>query len=157
MKPKRNAPCPCGSGKKYKKCCIAQDQEAAEKDRRLNREAEQARITTWQAENAAIDKYIDGLDEQSNRTNDLIREGRWEEARQACEELFNNYPKETDGDERFSDYYKRRGDFLKSKAHAEAALKKAQGNPEKFASELVECLTEEITYLEECHRAGRLV
>lgn len=21
MKPKRNAPCPCGSGKKYKKCC----------------------------------------------------------------------------------------------------------------------------------------
>ena len=28
MKAGRNDPCPCGSGKKYKKCCIAKDQEA---------------------------------------------------------------------------------------------------------------------------------
>ena len=28
MKTGRNAPCPCGSGKKYKKCCLAKDQEA---------------------------------------------------------------------------------------------------------------------------------
>ena len=25
----RNAPCPCGSGKKYKKCCMKNDQAAA--------------------------------------------------------------------------------------------------------------------------------
>ncbi len=25
-KPERNEPCPCGSGKKYKKCCMASDQ-----------------------------------------------------------------------------------------------------------------------------------
>ncbi|MBN1945076.1 MAG: SEC-C domain-containing protein [Bradymonadales bacterium] len=25
----RNDPCPCGSGKKYKKCCMIKDQEAA--------------------------------------------------------------------------------------------------------------------------------
>jgi uncharacterized protein YecA (UPF0149 family) len=25
----RNAPCPCGSGKKYKKCCLAKDEAAA--------------------------------------------------------------------------------------------------------------------------------
>ena len=24
-KPSRNAPCPCGSGKKYKKCCMLKD------------------------------------------------------------------------------------------------------------------------------------
>jgi hypothetical protein len=29
MKAGRNDPCPCGSGKKYKKCCIAEDQEAS--------------------------------------------------------------------------------------------------------------------------------
>ena len=29
MKAGRNDPCPCGSGKKYKKCCIAKDQEAS--------------------------------------------------------------------------------------------------------------------------------
>lgn len=30
MRTERNAPCPCGSGKKYKKCCLAKD-EAAER------------------------------------------------------------------------------------------------------------------------------
>ena len=34
----RNDPCPCGSGKKYKKCCLRKDLEAE----RLQREAEQA-------------------------------------------------------------------------------------------------------------------
>ena len=29
MKAGRNDPCPCGSGKKYKKCCMEKDQEAA--------------------------------------------------------------------------------------------------------------------------------
>ena len=24
---KRNAPCPCGSGKKYKQCCMARDKQ----------------------------------------------------------------------------------------------------------------------------------
>jgi hypothetical protein len=24
----RNDPCPCGSGKKYKKCCLAKEEEA---------------------------------------------------------------------------------------------------------------------------------
>ena len=29
----RNDPCPCGSGKKYKRCCLAEDQRRAAKDR----------------------------------------------------------------------------------------------------------------------------
>ena len=27
-KPHRNGPCPCGSGKKYKKCCMEKDLDA---------------------------------------------------------------------------------------------------------------------------------
>lgn len=27
-RPGRNQPCPCGSGKKYKHCCLAKDEEA---------------------------------------------------------------------------------------------------------------------------------
>ena len=26
-RPRRNEPCPCGSGKKYKKCCIDKDEK----------------------------------------------------------------------------------------------------------------------------------
>ncbi|HEY5682465.1 MAG TPA: SEC-C metal-binding domain-containing protein, partial [Sulfuricaulis sp.] len=29
MKPERNDPCPCGSGKKYKKCCGSSQQQTA--------------------------------------------------------------------------------------------------------------------------------
>jgi hypothetical protein len=32
MKIGRNDPCPCGSGKKYKKCCLAKDEAAARQD-----------------------------------------------------------------------------------------------------------------------------
>jgi hypothetical protein len=32
MKPQRNDPCPCGSGKKYKKCCLPKDRDQAHGD-----------------------------------------------------------------------------------------------------------------------------
>ena len=35
----RNAPCHCGSGRKYKQCCLAKD-EAAEREKRAKEEAE---------------------------------------------------------------------------------------------------------------------
>ena len=40
-KPGRNDPCPCGSGKKYKKCCLTND-EAAETERLVPERAERA-------------------------------------------------------------------------------------------------------------------
>ena len=38
--PGRNAPCPCGSGKKYKQCCLAKD-EAAERAARAKEQPAQ--------------------------------------------------------------------------------------------------------------------
>ena len=38
-KPGRNDPCPCGSGKKYKKCCLTND-EAAENEQLVAEHAE---------------------------------------------------------------------------------------------------------------------
>ncbi len=43
--PSRNAPCPCGSGKKYKKCCLAKEEEVG---RRMARgEAAVGRALAW--------------------------------------------------------------------------------------------------------------
>jgi hypothetical protein len=42
MKLGRNDPCPCGSGKKYKQCCLAKD-EAKERDARAKAEAKAAK------------------------------------------------------------------------------------------------------------------
>ena len=43
----RNDPCPCGSGKKYKKCCLAtaQSQQVEDLSYRRSRAAEQKLIT----------------------------------------------------------------------------------------------------------------
>ena len=43
MKPSRNDPCPCGSGKKYKQCCLKTEQSQPEDDflwRRIRRAIE---------------------------------------------------------------------------------------------------------------------
>ena len=42
LKTGRNEPCPCGSGKKYKKCHRAEDESAAHADARKREEAAQA-------------------------------------------------------------------------------------------------------------------
>ncbi len=34
-RPSRNAPCPCGSGRKYKKCCLAKDERAGSEQRKV--------------------------------------------------------------------------------------------------------------------------
>jgi hypothetical protein len=64
MAPERNDPCPCGSGRKYKKCCLAKDEaevasalaQAAragqEEERRAKEEAEENR-KKWDAEHEA--------------------------------------------------------------------------------------------------------
>jgi hypothetical protein len=55
----RNDPCPCGSGQKYKRCCLPRD-EAAAVERARAHEREQAAATL-------IADDDDGLDEASNR------------------------------------------------------------------------------------------
>ena len=40
-KPGRNDPCPCGSGNKYKKCCLAKE-EAVEREQLAKAEARRA-------------------------------------------------------------------------------------------------------------------
>lgn len=41
-KPGRNSPCPCGSGKKYKVCCLAKDEDREREERAPDRAAEKA-------------------------------------------------------------------------------------------------------------------
>lgn len=146
MSVSRNASCPCGSGKKYKKCCLTQEEKSAAEQRRQAHEAD-----------AALVKYLTELDALSNKANDLIRSDQWVAAEQCCRQLQEQFPEETDGDERFSQYYKQKADFAPAQAHAQAALQKAEQHPEKFDPELVADLKEEIAYLDECIQAGCLV
>ena len=48
MHPGRNDPCPCGSGKKYKKCCMKKEERA--RTRSLARQRATARVLEWMAD-----------------------------------------------------------------------------------------------------------
>jgi tetratricopeptide (TPR) repeat protein len=80
-KPGRNDPCRCGSGKKYKKCCLSLDQRSAATPPLL-----------------VVDD--DGLDDLSNSVIDLAREARFDEALAACARLLDEFPDVVDGLER---------------------------------------------------------
>jgi tetratricopeptide (TPR) repeat protein len=108
----RNDPCPCGSGKKYKRCCLAvhQAEQAA-----ARRPPDPERFSQ---ERRAADFDSDGeLDRLSNRVPELIEQGRVEEAEEVCQELLRRYPDEIDGVERLGHVHEARGDLETAAAH----------------------------------------
>lgn len=150
MTTSRNAPCPCGSGKKYKKCCLSQDEARASDERRQRQEA-------TQAEQEAFLKYVDDLEKLTNGANDHIRSGRWAEAEEACRQLEKRFPDEIDADHRFSEYYAARGDFLRAKEYAQSVVNRALADPGKYDKEMAESFQEAVEYFDECIRAGKRI
>ena len=107
----RNDPCPCGSGKKYKRCCYRQRKTALP-----------ALDSGWQVE-------LSDLDELSNRVVQLIAQDRLDEAERACERLAREYPDQVDALERYAMLYEARGDNQKAAEHYRkaAAFARRQG------------------------------
>jgi tetratricopeptide (TPR) repeat protein len=107
----RNAPCPCGSGNKYKKCCLAKDE----------RDAAQRRISAA-ATGASWVLDDDGLDDLSNSVLALIKARRFDEALAACRRLLDEFPDVVDGLERSALVYAAMGDHEKAATFYRAAL-----------------------------------
>ncbi len=148
MNVSRNDPCPCGSGKKYKKCCLMQDEKVAF-------EARQQRQAAEAAEEAAFMEHATQLDELTNRANDSIGSGEWTEAEACCRELLERFPGEIDGHHRFYEYYKARGDLIRAKTHAEATLAMIESQ-DGFDPDFPAQLKEDIAAFDEGIRANRL-
>ena len=105
----RNAPCPCGSGKKFKRCCLKKTEDAA------RAAAATASPPGWVLED-------DDLDELSNQAVDLIQLGKLDEAEAVGRQLLERYPEVPDGLERLAAVHEARGDFAKAaKRYRQAA------------------------------------
>jgi len=89
----RNKPCPCGSGKKYKKCCLLSQDGA------IQPEPEPTKF---------IPVYTE-LDQLSNSVMDLIKNDKLDEAEAVSTRLLKEYPDQIDGFERFGQVYEARG------------------------------------------------
>jgi tetratricopeptide (TPR) repeat protein len=118
----RNAPCPCGSGKKYKKCCLPLHQESS----------------AWQdsAGPLTLEPGFTALDSLSNSVVDLIEEGRLEEAENVCHQLLARYPDQIDGTKRLAEVYEAKGEKKKAAEYYRKAAEFAQKSP-GFDQELI--------------------
>ena len=101
----RNAPCPCGSGKKYKLCCLPALEAA---------DAKPARTTPPPSD--------DDLDVHSNRVVDLIHAGHLDEAEAAAHDLIRRFPHAMDGLERLGHVYEARGNPKQAALHYRQAI-----------------------------------
>ncbi len=118
----RNDPCPCGSCKKYKQCCLAKDEAAA-------RAAAPPPAPTPRRAGRVVfpqdNDDVDLLTEDSNAVIAMIRAGDIDAAEQAAHQLLERYPEVHDGLDRLgmvceargvnrkaADYYRRAMTFI---------------------------------------------
>jgi len=116
----RNQPCPCGSGKKYKQCCLDADEAA--------RIAALPKPTLQAAGRATFHSYdqIDRLDHLSNGSLDLMNTGRLDEAERMCQQLLVEFPDVFDGHMRLGHLHRCRGDNRKAAEHLRIAAAMAR-------------------------------
>jgi tetratricopeptide (TPR) repeat protein len=131
----RNQPCPCGSGKKYKHCCLARDEAAATATReQQRRDAPPAPVHAPRAGwRPAVDDEGERLDKMSNGAVDLIRAGKLDEAEQLCHRLLEDFPDLPDGHMRLGQLFRVRGEPKKAAEHlrlAAAVARSADDDPE---------------------------
>ena len=79
----RNEACPCGSGKKYKRCCLDDVEQAARSG-------------------TAVELHGDDIDALSNHVNDLIKARKFAHAETACRKLRETFPGQIDGLDRLA-------------------------------------------------------
>jgi tetratricopeptide (TPR) repeat protein len=140
-KPGRNDSCPCGSGEKYKRCCLAKDQAA--------QSAALAQAAATRAAEVAHDhshhncdfcghsgeETDDELTRDSNAVVDLVHEGKLDQAEQAARELLERYPEVHDGYDRLGMVYEARGDRKQAADCYRKAIEFARAHPKQYDPE----------------------
>ena len=163
-KPGRNDRCSCGSGKKYKACCLTKD-EAAERERlttaqadRDERAAEKRQslrevreaLMAKLAGGAAIDDdfFDDDLTEDSNAVLDLIRGGKLDEAEAAARNLLVRYPEVPDGWDRLGMVHEKRGENAQAADCYRKLVAFVREHPDDFDATIIDDYTARIDRLD---------
>jgi tetratricopeptide (TPR) repeat protein len=137
----RNDPCPCGSGRKYKLCCLEKDEEA-ERGRFKRAAAEaaaQAAKTRREAEATleALEHERD-LADDSNAVIALVKAGKLDEAEQAARELLVNYPEVHDGYDRLGMVYEARGQKREAAGCYRQVIQFVRDHPDQYEPEFAD-------------------
>lgn len=126
--PGRNDPCPCGSGKKYKRCCFEKD--TADRSALI---AAMPRTTVLDQIAASLaDRYDDELTTQSNAAVDLVHAGKLDEAERIAHDLLQRFPDVHDGWDRLGMVYEARGENQKAADCYRKVIEFATSRPDQY-------------------------
>ncbi len=125
----RNAPCPCGSGKKYKRCCLPNE---AATPRPPSVVPPSGRHVVYGPVEVSTD-----IDDLSNSVVDLIKENRLDEAEEACMQLLQEFPECVDGIERLVAVHKAKGNFALAADYARQTVVFMKERGDDFDPELI--------------------
>ena len=135
----RNQPCPCGSGKKFKQCCLRKEEEAEHKAMAaLNQARQEGRGGSYSdlvktVDQLAADYKEDvALAEASNAAVKLVRAGKLDEAEQAARDLLVRFPEVHDGYDRLGMVYEARGDNKQAAQYYRQALEFIRQRPDQY-------------------------
>jgi len=140
-KPGRNEPCPCGSGKKYKRCCLEKD-EAAERTFAVAAPSPSGKLGNITAEIAKrlaagydLDETEDELTTASNAAVDLVHAGKLVEAEQAAHDLLERFPDVHDGWDRLGMVHEAKGDHKKAADCYRKVIDFIRAHPDEYDPE----------------------
>ena len=125
----RNDPCPCGSGKKYKQCCLARDEAAAATARAAQPAAAPARQPKF---NLFQGGDVDELTQASNAVIGLVQAGKLDEAEKAAHDLLARFPDVHDGYDRLGMVCEARGDQRQAAEYYRRAIAVIRAHPDDY-------------------------
>ncbi len=137
----RNQPCPCGSGKKYKRCCWGKDHRSTQPTTTSAIVSEPTVGMNW------VVTDDDPLCRLSNRVVELVNAGRLDDAEQAWEELNSEFPDEIDSIERKAMLLEARGNHRDAASYYRRAAQYTRTH-EGFESETTEYYDQQAARLE---------
>ncbi len=145
-KPGRNDPCSCGSGKKYKKCCLMKDEAEA----RAQLDSDEAHAERAADLSMADDTDFDDdvLMDASNAVVDLVHAGKFDEAEAGARELLEKYPGVHDGWDRLGMVHEARGDNRQAADCYRKVVEFLQQNPGYSDAAFEEMCAERIAKLD---------
>lgn len=110
----RNDACPCGSGKKYKRCCLVVAEAQASQE--CEKERDQAHLCEFCGHGYGREGFAiaNEFDKRLNKVSDLFRSGKIDEAVAMGLEVMNSLPDENAGLAQSAKVYKARDDFKKA-------------------------------------------
>ena len=125
----RNDPCRCGSGRKYKKCCLAKD------------ESERPRVQEPSLEplGAPSDAFIEEvheelarLDQWAHEADYAVENGDYQRAENLYEKIREHFPDQIDGSYLLAKIRSGQGRWAEAVGAYEQAIRVIEGDPDGF-------------------------